>query len=655
MKVSHLTALGTLLLSSSATGEQLVIDNDDSGSHGVTHRQRIDQTGKGANDDGRYRFEWPIQDVAIIGAGVSGLLSYRALSAQNFRTIRLFERDDAPGGNWHYSDETPPAVPIARGNDDDWWKVDFEPFPATHDSTRSTSDWRAEKPSTAYEKVESRLPWKKVYDLSTVRNETEQRELKSYLDKKRIGLRLPKPLWKSLKANTPAPQQQVPGYPWPPGVEWASHHTKVSRYLRSFASWLGVSPGDAGSKTILPTDFPGGIPTRNSGTDSREPDVSYNTRVERISKRFVDGRHRGWTLILHSFVRIDQERYEEKYWEEHFDAIVIAAGRFNVPHIPSIPGLAEWQARYPSDILHSRQYRYPETTKGKNVIVVGASASATGISVDINPYARTSYLSIREHSDDPRAPVSRQAHLTTVPANTTFIGEIKSFHPVPEGKPISEGKIELLNGSIITGVDQLIFGTGFRYAFPFLPQYHNTSAASSGNHPIETESGEQPIVTDGTHLRSLYLDTFYIDQPTIAFQGQNVGIQTFVYGKYAGEAIARVWAGKAHLPSHGSMWNHFWNEVELRGGLQKGFQWFNAQLNKRYLRLFITWLNDEAVRNGGELLDSAPDVDEVMDLWMKARQNGLLLDVDPNPDGRNDLSSRAGDIHEWRRAAEDNW
>jgi hypothetical protein len=30
---------------------------------------------------------------------------------------------------------------------------------------------------------------------------------------------------------------------------------------------------------------------------------------------------------------------------------------------------------------------------------------------------------------------------------------------------------------------------------------------------------EQPIVTNGRFARSLYLDTFYVDQPTIAFQG----------------------------------------------------------------------------------------------------------------------------------------
>ncbi|WWC66071.1 uncharacterized protein I303_108693 [Kwoniella dejecticola CBS 10117] len=549
----------------------------------------------------RYEFKWPIKDVAIIGAGVSGLLAYRALAEKDhFSKIKIFERDDAPGGNWHYSDETPQSIPIELGDTPEWWKGDFVPHLPEH------------------------YPFRKQYRVSS--NETSKEEL----EKARISHRQPKPLWKTLRANTPAPQQQVPGYEWPKGVEWASHHSKVQRYLRSFASWLGI----------------------NNGDDELDERVSYNTRVELVEKRFDEnGKQQGWILTLRKFVRND-EGYEESYWQEYFDAVVVAAGRFNIPHIPPIEGLVDWQKRFPERIIHSRQYRFGGSVEGKNVIVVGASASAAGISQDINSFAKTSYLSIREHSDDPRAPVRRDTHLNALPRNTTIIGEIKKFHPLSDGPDIAEGRIELLNGSIITGIDHLIFGTGFRYSFPFLPQYHNSSV--KGNAPVDSE--EQPIVTDGSHVRSLYLDTFYIDQPTLAFQGQNVGIQTFVYGKYAGEAIARVWAGQAHLPSKKDQWRHFWRTVEERGGLKKGFQWLNNELNSRYLNLFVAWLNAAAVENGGKLLELPPDVSEEMDLWMKARAAGVSID----PDGRNDFASRSLetdvlDHHQWRKAVLDDW
>lgn len=67
---------------------------------------------------------------------------------------------------------------------------------------------------------------------------------------------------------------------------------------------------------------------------------------------------------------------------------------------------------------------------------------------------------------------------------------------------------------IITGIDHIIFATGFRYTYPFLPQYHNSKLGVNDTAPAD---GVQPVVTDGTHLRSLYLDAFYIPDPTLTF------------------------------------------------------------------------------------------------------------------------------------------
>jgi hypothetical protein len=58
----------------------------------------------------------------------------------------------------------------------------------------------------------------------------------------------------------------------------------------------------------------------------------------------------------------------------------------------------------------------------------------------------------------------------------------------------------------LVDVERVIFATGFRYSFPFLPQFHNSSSSSA-----------HPIVTDGTHLRSLHEDFLYIEEPTIGF------------------------------------------------------------------------------------------------------------------------------------------
>ena len=71
-----------------------------------------------------------------------------------------------------------------------------------------------------------------------------------------------------------------------------------------------------------------------------------------------------------------------------------------------------------------------------------------------------------------------------------------------------------MDDTILYGIDYILFATGFRYTYPFLPDYHNPSLGRQGEAPADAQ---QPIVTDGSHIRSLHLDTFYIDNPTLAF------------------------------------------------------------------------------------------------------------------------------------------
>jgi hypothetical protein len=115
--------------------------------------------------------------------GCSGLVSYRTLAESNsFDTIRVFERDEVPGGNWHYTDEIPNTVPIPEQSPKDWWRGDYTPthpdripFQVRHNATGDQS---------------------RLAELETVRKNHRQ----------------PKPIWKTLHANTPAPQQQVSRY-----------------------------------------------------------------------------------------------------------------------------------------------------------------------------------------------------------------------------------------------------------------------------------------------------------------------------------------------------------------------------------------------------------------------------------------------------------
>jgi hypothetical protein len=85
------------------------------------------------------------------------------------------------------------------------------------------------------------------------------------------------------------------------------------------------------------------------------------------------------------------------------------------------------------------------------------------------------------------------------------------------------------------------------------------------------------------------LDTFYIDDPTLAFINSvywdpvfiiskltvflvNIGMQSFTYAEYLLLAMAKVWAGKADLPNTTELWRRYDKVVKDRGGYRKKFQ-----------------------------------------------------------------------------------
>ena len=90
------------------------------------------------------------------------------------------------------------------------------------------------------------------------------------------------------------------------------------------------------------------------------------------------------------------------------------------------------------------------------------------------------------------------------------------------------------------------------------------------------------------------MDTFYIDDPTLAFINGvycililvfemlktvhlvNSGRYLFNYPEYLSLAIAKVWAGKADLPCTAELWRRYDKDVKDRGGYSKYFQILDA-------------------------------------------------------------------------------
>ncbi|KAF4912401.1 Thiol-specific monooxygenase [Colletotrichum viniferum] len=242
--------------------------------------------------------------------------------------------------------------------------------------------------------------------------------------------------------------------------------------------------------------------------------VEYNTTVEKAEK---DKRSGEWRLTL----RKDGEK-TDYWWEERFDAVVVASGHYSVPYIPLIPGLGDFAKEKPGSVIHSKHFRGRDAYKNKRVVVVGASVSAADIAFDLASTAQ--------------APV----YAVTVGHNFNgYFGGEAFNHPkitkVPSVSHIDPRTraVHFADGTSVADVDNIIFGTGYTWTLPFFDSL-------SSNRPTPTPKNNR--------VPDLYLHVVYRPDPTLLFVGAvNAGL-TFKIFEWQGVLAARILAEGAKLP-----------------------------------------------------------------------------------------------------------
>lgn len=183
--------------------------------------------------------------------------------------------------------------------------------------------------------------------------------------------------------------------------------------------------------------------------------VSYNTTVELVHKDNETGK---WIVTLRKLLENEQE---DRRWNESFDAVVVAPGNYTVPFIPHTPGLAEMSRNFPGSVEHSKAWRKPEKYRGKRVVVVGASISGPDISFALADVVETPLTSVVRSKYHP------------------YFFDYAFQHPnilrrPPIAKLISsrstnERTVYFEDGTKLENVDHIIFGTGYTWTLPFLP------------------------------------------------------------------------------------------------------------------------------------------------------------------------------------------
>ncbi|KAK3579318.1 hypothetical protein CHS0354_029605 [Potamilus streckersoni] len=226
------------------------------------------------------------------------------------------------------------------------------------------------------------------------------------------GLPVFSSMYKNLRTNLPKEVMAFPDFPFKKGPPSFISHEEVLQYLEDYAIHYKLYQYIK-FQTIVQTIRP------LTGDNFTSWEVTYCPVKER-----------------------------NQSCRELFDAVIICNGHYSVPLYPDIVGLKDFAGH----VIHSHDYREPESYTDLHVVCLGAAASGQDISMDIALKAKQVYLS----HDKP--------FLTTdLPSNVEQRPGIKCLRR----------NSVIFNNSEEVEIDALILCTGYRYSFPFLTEECN--------------------------------------------------------------------------------------------------------------------------------------------------------------------------------------
>ncbi|KAF2763672.1 FAD/NAD(P)-binding domain-containing protein [Teratosphaeria nubilosa] len=174
--------------------------------------------------------------------------------------------------------------------------------------------------------------------------------------------------------------------------------------------------------------------------------VSYDTFVENVVKNGA-----AWTVTLRKAGAV-----YDYWWQEEFDAVVVANGHYNVPFIPAVDGLELLEKSRPGSVIHSKQFRGRHMYRDRRVVVVGASVSAADIAFDLTNVAKLPVHAVV---------INHRANV--------YFGDEAFKHPNIQRQhslvKVVGRTAHFEDGTYVEDVDHFIFGTGYTWTLPFLP------------------------------------------------------------------------------------------------------------------------------------------------------------------------------------------
>lgn len=237
----------------------------------------------------------------------------------------------------------------------------------------------------------------------------------------------------SLLLNSPARYSSLPGLPFPGDPRHYPHRDEVVPYLRRYAAHFKLP-------------------------------VVTGVRVSSVERT-------GLTFRLTT----SRGRYQAQ-------TVVAATGFFGRPHLPHLPGQAEFRGQR----LHAADYRRPEPFRGQRLVVVGGGNAAVQIGVELAQVARVTLATRHPIHYLPQRIFGQDIHFwlnLTALDHTQWLGD--KIAPVFDsgtyraalaaGRPDQKPMFERFTANGVVwpeghheAVDTVIFATGYQPHLPYV-------------------------------------------------------------------------------------------------------------------------------------------------------------------------------------------
>lgn len=282
-------------------------------------------------------------------------------------------------------------------------------------------------------------------------------------------------------------------------------------------------------------DYP--LPEKSNTFPNRIEVLDYLLNYQRtISPSLVNFRFN--TKVSSLLKNQESNKWELKTTDSdvvnNYDKVILAHGHFDTPFIPKADGLLNWFKKDPSSVSHAKYYNDVSNFKDQKVLIIGNSASGIDISTQLLTVAKSITMSC----------VGEPMFKGVIEDQTEQVDGIAKYDFENNRSVITN------SGKVISNIDKILFCTGYLYDIPFLKSYVD---------------GPNSVITNGTHLRHLYKQLFYIPDTSLILAGLPKSIIPFPFAEAQGQYVARILSGRLQLPSVEEMNAEYENEIKLRG------------------------------------------------------------------------------------------